>query len=148
MGGSESLPWCISGATEGQYKKREVKGTLGNLWVFPASRCMFLFISCHLCPVGLGKERPGFLSMGYKRQRTGWRLFLLSHQSTITFLWDSGSSLKQLPGERASSQESRAGRKPAGSSHLDEFSNPWGLAGSEEASAARELCFGSVGPSH
>lgn len=68
-GGSEGLPWCISGATEGQYKKREVEGTLGNLWVSCFMMHVSVYFTCHLCPVGLGKERPGFLSMEFIRGR-------------------------------------------------------------------------------
>lgn len=119
------------------------RGDLGE----PVSFSCFMmhvsvYFTCHLCPVGLGKERPGFLSMEFIRGRGKHRrLFLLSHQSTIIFLWDSGSSLKAIawwacifsgePGRQEAS---------AGSSHLDEFSNPWGLAGSEKASAAHGGC--------
>lgn len=63
--------------------------------------CFTMYVSiystCHLCPVGLGKERPGFMSMELVRGRGKHRRpSLLSHQSAITFLWDSGLSLKAI----------------------------------------------------
>ena len=73
-----------------------------------------IYSPCHLCPVGLGKDRPGFVSMELVRGREasteGHFSFLINQPlpsfGTVVQVW------KQLPGERASSQESRAGRKP------------------------------------
>ena len=77
-----------------------------------------------------------------KRQRGKHRRpFLLSHQSAITFLWDSGSSLKAIAWwTRIFSGEPGRQEASGGSSHLDELSSPWGLAGSEIASAAHRGC--------
>ena len=109
-----------------------------------------IYSTCRLCPVGLGmhttpparKERPGFGSMELIKGRGKHRRpFPLSHPSAMTFLWDSGSSLKAIAWwTRIFSGEPGRQEASGGSSHLDEFSSPWGYAGSERASAVHGGC--------